>query len=414
MEWINIIIPIITAILLTLCILKRQKKEVAADPEKAKKYSYKNFFILYWLVPILSSVCLIAIIAMVMRANDNSDTEYLSYYFTKICYEEPWNERVKSNKLNTATEEEKRKMRISERNQDYLYETVKHPAKWYGVTNSNKTIDIGKKEYERIKALWNTPEVFINKNRVYDTLDGNAYEHSWDNQDSTMVCWSETHQYQNKTLNSESAFSFREYTPEEKTKLGLYDYPEINNGVLNPIVGYSKYVSQADIDTLRYFNSKYGYSNQIQTLLLVFPNTAAAIAEEQRAYWQGGNKNEFVTCVGIDSTNNKVQWVKCFSWMDNSTLEVQCRNTLMKDSTLNIQNYYKILSDNLSLWKRKEFKDFDYISTNIDSDGQLAIFLTILIWNLILGGVCARFILVVYQFPMEKTRKRRKAKTIKE
>lgn len=397
MEWFYIIFAIIASLILSYCVVKRQRKDLNVDAKKAKKNSYKKLFAISWLVPILSSAALIAIIAMVMRANENTDTEYLSYYLTKIQYEEPWDERVKTDKINTKSDKEKEKMSRNERNEDYLYKTVSHPAKWTGITNTNKTVEISEEEFTRIKALWNTPEVFIDKHRNYYKKDGNAYEHSWNNQDNTMICYTQTQPYKNKLLNSESAFSFKEFTPEEKEKLGLLDYPEVQeNGVVNPIIGYNKFITQADIDTLRFFNAKYGASNQIQTFLLVFTDKSAAIAEDQRAYWQGGNKNEFVTCVGIDPETNKVNWVNCFSWLDNSSLEANCRNFLMKDSTLNIQSYYKFLVDNIDQWKRKEFKDFDYISTELNADHQLTIALTILIWNLVFGFCWGRFILKIY------------------
>ena len=64
---------------------------------------------------------------------------------------------------------------------------------------------------------------------------------------------------------------------------------------------------------------------------------------------------------------------------------MKCQNDLLKDSIFSVEKYSKWLQQNIKLWKRKQFSDFDYIQDDIElTDRQmLGITITVLVLNLI-------------------------------
>ena len=91
-------------------------------------------------------------------------------------------------------------------------------------------------------------------------------------------------------------------------------------------------------------------------------NKPIEVSEQQKIYWEGGNKNELVICVGLDSLNN-IKWNNTFSWCDAPELEIKIKSHLNENEKLNIPELCNFIENNLNSWKRKEFKDFDYINS---------------------------------------------------
>ena len=45
-----------------------------------------------------------------------------------------------------------------------------------------------------------------------------------------------------------------------------------------------------------------------------FFNGSESVVKKQKSYWEGGNENELVLCVGMDSLTGTVNWAQTFSW----------------------------------------------------------------------------------------------------
>ena len=147
------------------------------------------------------------------------------------------------------------------------------------------------------------PAVFKDMHRSYRSKDGDAYVTSWNRtrENSYPVTW--THLYKNKVkASSYSIFKYGNMSEEEIKENKLFDYPEIKNNDQNPILGFN--ATDTDIDAVRYLNGYRGPKNQIHVFILCFNNPSLEVSEMQKAYWQGGNKNEFVVCLGVK--NNTV------------------------------------------------------------------------------------------------------------
>lgn len=379
MIWFSLFIPFLLS-----CVFFVWYKDKMGSYHKMETSEYLCIFV----VPTIFIALIMLTMFGIMISNNTDDIEYLSYHYTKIRHEDAWNERVWVTKYRTVRDADGNKHEESY----CVQETKYHPEEWYGYLNNESKHSLCLDEYNTIKKSWNVPENCIDMHRDYYTIDGDAQEHIWDINRKTIKTYVKEHHYTNKIIGSQSAFKFNEIKTEEAKELGLYDYPCIKRHEQNPIIGYTRFVRKDNVNKFKMLNAFYGYNKQICFYLLIYPNTSASIVEDQRSYWQGGNKNEFVICVGIDSLTNKVQWSQCFSWLDDITMEVECRNFINNQNKLDINSLGDWLEKHLHLWKRKEFNDFNYLNVDLTDGQEIAILWTVIILS-VLMGVIAYFVI---------------------
>ena len=303
------------------------------------------------------------------------DKEYLSDLVNKITYYEDWDETVMVTHTRTVSCGNGKT-----RTETYVVpERRYHPKRYVYETVTGETNDVSEDEYKLICYKLNMPAVFKDMHRSYRSKDGDAYVTSWNRtrENSYPVTW--THLYQNKVkASSYSIFKYGNMSEEEIKENKLFDYPEIKNNDQNPILGFN--ATDTDIDAVRYLNGYRGPKNQIHVFILCFNNPSLEVAEMQKAYWQGGNKNEFVVCLGVK--NNTVIWCNPFSWSDEPMLEVKTRDYFIKHPNINFKDYAEWLDTQIDKnWHRKEFNDFNYLSIELSIGWYIAILLIILCYN---------------------------------
>lgn len=303
------------------------------------------------------------------------DKEYLSDLVSKITYYEDWDETVMVTHTRTVS-----CGKGKTRTETYVVpERRYHPKRYVYETVTGETNDVSEDEYKLICYKLNMPAVFKDMHRSYRSKDGDAYVTSWNRtrENSYPVTW--THLYQNKVkASSYSIFKYGNMSEEEIKENKLFDYPEIKNNDQNPILGFT--ATDTDIDAVRYLNGYRGPKNQIHVFILCFNNPSLEVAEMQKAYWQGGNKNEFVVCLGVK--NNKVIWCNPFSWSDEPMLEVKTRDYFIKHPDINFKDYAEWLDTQIDKnWHRKEFNDFNYLSIELSISWYIAILIIILCYN---------------------------------
>lgn len=303
------------------------------------------------------------------------DKEYLSDLVSKITYYEDWDETVMVTHTRTVS-----CGKGKTRTETYVVpERRYHPKRYVYETVTGETNDVSEDEYKLICYKLNMPAVFKNMHRSYRSKDGDAYVTSWNRtrENSYPVTW--THLYKNKVkASSYSIFKYGNMSEEEIKENKLFDYPEIKNNDQNPILGFN--ATDTDIDAVRYLNGYRGPKNQIHVFILCFNNPSLEVAEMQKAYWQGGNKNEFVVCLGVK--NNKVIWCNPFSWSDEPMLEVKTRDYFIKHPGINFKDYAEWLDTQIDKnWHRKEFNDFNYLSIELSIGWYIAILIIILCYN---------------------------------
>lgn len=312
----------------------------------------------------------ITVWSFIARRGNFDDIEYLSYYITKIRHTDEWNEYIHR----TCTREvpdgvdENGNTKYREEEYDCSY-VDEHPERWILVQNDGSEIYTDEYEFEKIKRDWDSPEVFVDMHRPYYTKDGDAQDYYWD-KTKTVYPMTYTHHYTNKTLGSESVLGFEEISDSDAKKEGLYQYPEVEGYSQKSVLGYP-----VDYPITR-LNALYGKYKQIHIFVLVFHGKPETIAEDQKAYWKGGNKNELVICIGD-------KWAQVFSWQDDPSFDVRCRQYIMGMKKLDMEKLAGWIENNLGQWHRKSFSEFDYVPSYVTPGQMSGMLWTIIIISLI-------------------------------
>lgn len=120
--------------------------------------------------------------------------------------------------------------------------------------------------------------------------------------------------------------------------------------------------------------------------VLVFKNKSRDAGLLQEAYWKGGNKNEFVVTIGIDSLSRKVEWAHVFSWTENQRLKLDVRNFAEEQKKLDLPALAVFLETSLEQsFVRKRFRDFDYLAVENPLFAVLLTFAVTILTNMALS-----------------------------
>ncbi len=298
-------------------------------------------------------------------------TEFLGSFVYELRHDDAWTEVEEYYETRTDskgnTYEVKRKR--------YIH----HPEEWHLYTSIGSCISITHSYYEHLAEVWQTR---CHLGNIYgsDIVGGVRYYQEYHYDDVLNSCSShnpfkdvrvfktmepitEEHRYVNKIRNSNSIFKFEKISKDEAEQIGLWDYPELSGLDMSPILGLN--VDNKTDAYYRLLNAYYGSHYQIRFFFLFYDSTKydIDIVEKQRAYWYGGNKNEFVVCIG--HKDGVVDWCRAFSWMDEPVFAVKLEGYLRDNPTLDMMKMHSWICSNLSHWKRKEFSDFDYINIEL-------------------------------------------------
>lgn len=187
-----------------------------------------------------------------------------------------------------------------------------------------------------------------------------------------------SHEYENKVKASHSVFKFEDISKKEARRIGLYDYPDIHLRDQCPIIG-AKFSARQE-RAIRVLNAQYGPKKEFRLYLLFYRNKPLSIADRQRSYWQGGNKNELVVCVGLDN-RNRVVWSDAFSWCDSPVLSIKSRDWFMSHR-LDLCAFASYIEPIVQKeWKRKNFADFKYLSVELSDKQYWGIIILMLLLN---------------------------------
>ena len=315
--------------------------------------------------------------------------EYLGSTVSSIHYEAPWTQIVI--RYETRTDGKGRTYTVTRR--EYVY----HPAKYYFKTTIGSRFATNSSFFQYVQHLWMVPvhpDRWYGAHIVGGVRTGSHY--NFNDLGPVRSCdtryWvpiTESHRYKNKIRCSNSIFKFEKISREEALEAGLVDYPPISDNDAPCILSRDFGVPQFADDLFRKFNAGIAPGRQMRLYIILFNHERGiGTSEMQRAYWQGGNKNELVVCVGIDPSGS-VHWARAFSWADEQQVEVEVARWLMDQKTLNWPALFGWLQANIHRWKRKEFHDFDYIHVTL----QLRHFLWLLFLSLLENALLIYLIL---------------------
>lgn len=309
--------------------------------------------------------------------------EYLSGYARHMEHHEPWVERVERVESYTDSRGNTRTRVVV----DYVH----HPDLWLMVLNTGRVVVIHHNVYYHYCSLWKTPEQWINPPHPNCVSGGGGQRHNWDGLYQNAATCTYQGLYINYVNNSNSIFRKDYVSRREARDLGLIKYPKYDRGYIeqdvvlcSPRLPLWIRHSESPQRAFQLINAIYGAQYQIHIFVLLFDaSQGVGVALKQQSYWKGGNKNEFVVCLGVDygdipqsmlhDRKATVKWCKAFSWCDAPTLESATESWFIANSELRLDSYAAWLRDHMGLWKRKEFSDFKYLGVTLSSGRQAVV-----------------------------------------
>jgi len=325
------------------------------------------------------------------------DTEYWNTYAVHALYEEEWKEQWEESHTETTTDSDGN----THSRTYWTTETKRHPEEWILFDDLGKPYPISSQYFEELCKLWSNRN-FKEMDRKHTSSkrsesshkilkDGDAYVTKYDNKFEHTVPICTSHTYKNKIQCSKSIFNFDKVNPETVSQYGLFEYPPEDIHNFNPILGYQ---SKPATQLLRAYNAHNGARKQLHMMLLVFKDQPLEAAFFQESYWKGGNKNEFLVCVGLSGTN--LTWTKVISWTEQETLKIRVAREIKEMKSFDAVQVVRYMGENIPKeFIRKEFADFSYLSVE---PTVTAIMITLLITTITTIGIMIYSISNSYDF----------------
>jgi hypothetical protein len=368
-DWFFIFIPILVSVIILLFWMKK---------------------VVWWevLLLIVPSALIILLMNTIMVSYNTSDTEYLGSHIKKVNYYEPWDERVPCRHPIYCTRTYPCGTSKSPRTctstyvcgHVHAYDVDYHPEYWTKEDNYKKEYDISHSEFKYLRKLFATNKYFVELNRDYHSIDGDAYSTNWAGEPERSSVITKEGSYTNKIRASHSVFKFEDINEKEVAKWSLYEYPEVSDYKQKVVLG--KKVDGRTERKLQYINGYYGPKKQFKLFVLFFKNQNMDVVNKQRSYWEGGNKNEFVVCIGVDNSG-RFEWVDAFSWMSKPSLEVEVEEFISRTEDVKLNKFADWLPSQVDAhWKRRDFNDFEYLQMELTETQLWWIMIILMIYNI--------------------------------
>lgn len=339
----------------------------------------------------ISSLIIVFTSKLIIEQIQTTSKEYRGSFISKVEYYEDWDEWIEQTCTRTCCCDSEGNNCQTE-TYDCSYVSY-HSAYWVITTTTNEKIRITESQYNQIKKIFGN-EVFLELNRDYHSDDGDCYYSYWDENDSLKsIPVTTLHTYSNKIKAADqSVFHFSDVNENDIIKYSLKNYPEINEGYkMKSILCDEKIpINRDELDDLdkkfQYINSKLGHKKQVRVFVLLFVNQPYEASLFQQSYWQGGNMNEFIICIGLDSINRKVKWANVISWTPVEILKTEIKRFIEGQDTLDldkIANYTYVKID--EKFTRRDFKEFDYLDVEPPTWYIILIYIILILFNLFFG-----------------------------
>lgn len=325
----------------------------------------------WWEVAIPSIVCFffILIFKFTVEKAQVDDTEYHGSTVVEARYYEYWETYVRRTCY--------RSVKVGKGTVSVPYDCSycdENPARWTVINSLGEEYSITEEYYNYLRKIWVSTPQFVDLNRDINFhfgcgKDGDMYKVVWDKNPLSAKSTTSTHSYENRVQAAHSAFDFVKVTEEDKKIYGLFDYPEVDGWVQETVLGLDsiELVTKNELALFRqmsnYLNGELGPTKHARIYFLFFTSPDQIAASMQEAYWDGGNDNELVVCIGLDPKTKNIRWVKPFSWTPNRRVLPDVREEIMNIGTLDpLRICRAVESVVIKEYKRKDFKEFSYLT----------------------------------------------------
>jgi hypothetical protein len=307
---------------------------------------FKPHHMTWWEYAIVLAVPLFFTVT-VRSCSMDAQTDDLEWWHTTVVkaqYDEAWSELVT---YNCGTKKHRRT----------CTRTVYHPPSWRLIDDAGQSKSVNSSTYSEIRNTWGVAPDY-SRLHFAALSGGGRWTVTWNGDTTRLVPLATEHTWENRIHAARSVFGYSPVDTSTVRTLKLHDYPTEWSPLAYPhLLGADNPVAE---NILRKTNARVGSKAQLSMYLLVFPEVGPSAGRHQEAYWEGGNKNEFVVCVG--TKGNKITWTHVFSWTPNQKLKIQVRDSVRRMDTLDLPRIATYLATDVPpQWKRREFKEFSYI-----------------------------------------------------
>lgn len=335
--------------------------------------------IAWWepLPPILMNLVICISAKFTAELAMTTDYEFHGGWGVVGCHQEPWTRwyevEVDDYCDKTVTENGKRvtKREKCGSHKETRYDS--HPEQFWLENSNGEVIETDSNDYR-----WLSQDRWRNQVRedghhsdydrvkfgFHDTGEGYLHKTRWPGDDDSLVPTTTLHKWTNKVQSADqSLFHFPDVDKEDIKEYGLFELPSIERFYrMRYISGMSGAWADMANRRLEFWNAKLGREKQVQMRLLVFKDKPFEASLSQEAYWQGGNKNEFTLCVGVDSKTLRSQWAHVISWSEAENLKVKVRDyarSMDIFDPVEVADYMgtQVRKD----FVRKQFAEFNYL-----------------------------------------------------
>lgn len=351
MEWFSIFVPIIVM--------------GYALKFKARSISKLEVIVLTILSPLL-----ILIIALIAKSGRTSTGELWGSYVTEVRFYEEWDKWI-IRTCKTCISRDKNGNCTSYSYYDCSYRRH-YDEYWWMQDHIGQSFEISQWYYNQIVQEFGGHKKFVNMNRNYYRIDGDMYSTSWRGDWDSMWPIVTDHTYENRIKVSSSVFNLEPLSQEELDIYPLYDYPKTKNFDIPSILGGENLPTYAEgHEHFKKLNAVLGSELKIRLWVLIYNENNRTIAHKQRQHWGGGDLNEFVIPIGIDSSSSEVTWCEPFSWTDESRSLIEIRNYTQRMGRLDLvalaDFVHRIVK---KYYIKKSAEDFEYLPVALTT-GQI-------------------------------------------
>lgn len=351
----------------------------------------------FWVEPLVAfgiTFLFIFIFKYFCEVSQTDDTEYYGGYITHANYYEPWDEEVSCRHpiYCTRTYPCGKSMCTSTYvcGHHHAYDVDYHPARWEMVNNLGESWGISQAYYNQLKSRWKSKETFVDLHRRYHSIDGDKYVICWDWKEASVELTTTEHSYENRVQASHTIMNYEKVDTSDVRKYKLFEYPKINGFNQDGILGIGGVNYIPGLKHINYLNGLLGKDKKLRCYVLLFKNQPEKVGFLQERYWKGGNKNEFIICIGLDKNDNIV-WNHNFSWTKAEEPKIEIRNYILENKIgkkldmLDISNFiFKTLQGE---YKYRSFEEFSYLTIEPSNTQITWCFIIVFIINCLMGWV---------------------------
>lgn len=287
----------------------------------------------------------VLVVRTVSVDSQTRDVEWIRLHVTEGWYEESWNRYV-HRRCSTGGKRP--------RSYDCSYvETI--PPRWWVRLSDGSSQNVSSASFQMLRTNWGGA-TFVEMHRPSYTRDGDAWKTVWNGDDAALQPWTLERNWENRIHAARSVFGYSPVDEKVRNRLRLVDYPTGSGPDKPQLLGAVDLAADA---VLRRRNARAG-ANGPDIFLVVFDSVGPAAGRAQEALWEGGNRNEFVACLG--RSGGVTTWVHVFSWTPDKKLVVEVRDMLEERDSLPLPAIAdSIASRVIPRWKTRDFHEFDYL-----------------------------------------------------